>query len=82
MAIVKIKAKDAFSHGRLNMARGETANINKIEAEDLEKAGLVAIEGDAGEDSLDDLVGGKAEPILANKMDKPVANKGSGNSKK
>lgn len=75
MEIVKIKALDSFSHGRLRMVLDEMANIRRDDAEDLEKAGLITIEGGADSDAVDDLVNGKMEPITQNKMDKAPSNK-------
>lgn len=43
MAVKKIIALDQFSHGRLNMAAGDTDTIEAIEARELEKARLVDI---------------------------------------
>ncbi len=76
MEIVKVKALDAFSHGRLRMEREQTANINSYDAADLEKAKLVEIVGNPDEpEAVDDLVGGKMEPVTSNKMDKAPSNK-------
>lgn len=76
MAYVKVKALDAFNHGRLNAVGGKTYTMNQGDADDLKKAGLVEIEGDAAEDDVDDLVGGaKMEPITSNKMEAKPANK-------
>ena len=75
MAKVTVKALDSFSHGRLNAVRDQKYTMNQGDADDLKKAGLVEIEGDAADDELDDLVGGKAEPMTANKMEAKPANK-------
>lgn len=75
MAYVKVKALDTFSHGRLNAVGGKTYTMNQGDADDLKKAGLVEIEGEAADDELDDLVGGKAEPVTTNKMEAKPANK-------
>ena len=76
MAKVAVKALDSFSHGRLNATIGQRYTINSGDADDLRKAGLVEVEGDA-DDGVDDLVGGKAEPMTANKMEAKPANKGA-----
>ncbi len=76
MEIVKVKALDSFSHGRLRMEREQTANINSLDAEDLVKVGLVEIVGAPDEpEAVDDLVGGKMEPVTQNKMDQAPSNK-------
>lgn len=75
MQIVKVKALDAFSHGRLHMERGGTANINSYDADDLERARLVEIIGEADPDELDDVLGQKMEPMSSNKMDNAPENK-------
>lgn len=77
MAKVKVKALDSFSHGRLNAVGGVSYTINQGDADDLKKAGLVEIEGEAAEEEVDDLVGGKAEPVTSNKMEAKPANKGA-----
>jgi hypothetical protein len=73
MKVSKIKARDKFSHGKLNMNVGDTDKIEADEAEELRKAGLVDIVGEE-----EDLLGGHdekmAEPVK-NKMEKPVSNK-------
>ncbi len=81
MALLKIKALDSFSHGRLNVARGDEHAIEASEARDLEKAGLVST-SPAGDDDVDDLVGTKMAPLTSNKMDnEPVKNKAVKNTK-
>lgn len=47
MAVKKIKALDQFSHGRLEMAAGDTDTIEAVEARELAKAGLVELVDDA-----------------------------------
>ena len=76
MALVKVKALDTFSHGRLSTKRGDLYTMNPVDADELAKAGLVEIVGDAAEDSIDDLVGGKAAPMVSNKMEPKPKNKG------
>ena len=74
MKVLKIKAKDRLSHGRLMMDQDQVETIEADEARELEKAGLVTIEG--GEEEADDLLGEtKMAPITANKMEKPASNK-------
>jgi len=79
MAKVKVKALDAFSHGRLNTRPGETYTMSTGDAEDLEKLGLVKIEGEAADEEVDDLVGDgkKMAPLTSNKMEAKHENKGA-----
>lgn len=65
---VEILPKDSFQHGRQSFVRGERAFVNQVDAEDLERAGLVDITGDTGPDDLDDVLGDKMEPITNNRM--------------
>ena len=69
MPYVKIKALDQFSHGRVTARPGGVYTVPQVDADDLAKAGLVEIMGTAGDDEVDDLVGGKMEPMTANKME-------------
>lgn len=75
MPKVKVKALDAFSHGRLNAHMGGIYTMNDVDAKDLEKLGLVALEGDADDDAADDTASGKMEQITSNKMAQKLANK-------
>jgi hypothetical protein len=66
----QVRALDSFSHGRQNPKRGETIVVGQGEAEDLEKAGLVEIVGEAPDDPEE-----KIAPITSNKMAPKPANK-------
>ena len=68
MAKVQIKAMDTFTHGRIRAAKGDKFTVSQHDATELSKVGLVEIIGDAADDDIDDLVGGKMEPITSNKM--------------
>lgn len=72
MQNVKIKALDAFAHGRIIMAPGQIATINAGDAGDLERAGLVEIIGESPD--ADDLIG-KAATVVSNKMQPKTPNK-------
>lgn len=65
---VDVKAKSAVAHGRHSAVRGETFPVTKGEAEELQKAGLVEIVGDAQPQE-------KQAPEVENKMDDAPANK-------
>ena len=86
-------AVSSFMHGRVHMTAGETGEFSKGDAEDLEKAGLVRVEGSAQpaqpsdpepqtthED--DDILGDKAADPVENKMDLTPANKQQQRTKK
>lgn len=78
---VNVKALSGFMHGRANVAPGDTLAFNKMEAEDLQKAGLVEITGDApadaGEDDLLGDGGAKMDAAPENKMaSAPTVKKG------
>lgn len=77
MAKVQIKALDTFSHGRINASRGSVHTTSASEANSLKAAGLVEIVGEAGEDDIDELVGGKMSPLTSNKMAPKADNKGA-----
>jgi hypothetical protein len=70
MMKVRVKALDTFSHGPHHPARGDEFSMNKGEAEDLAKSGLVQILTD--EQEGDD----KAAEQHENKMEAAPANKG------
>lgn len=71
----QVKALDSFHHGHLNARRGEIYTMDKAQADELEKAGLVELAGDAADDAEDDLAPKKAAPILSNKMAPKATNK-------
>lgn len=75
MTVLRITARQPFAHGRLNAKRGDTFTIEANEARDLEKLGLVSV-SPADDGDLDDLVGGKMEPVTTkNKMEAKGDNK-------
>lgn len=73
----KVVVLDSFMHGRTHYVRNEATTFSKPEAEELEKKGLVRIEGEAAADEgVDDLLGaGKMEPLTSNKMASAPDNK-------
>lgn len=68
---VNVKALSNVAHGRVNVAKGASFVVNKVEAGELEKAGLVEITGD----NNDEPEHTKMEPIVSNKMASAPANK-------
>lgn len=60
---IKAKAITSFTHGNIHAHRGTDVELNKAEAEDLRKLGLIDYEDE------------KAEPAPKNKMDAAPANK-------
>lgn len=87
---MKITAIDSFAHGPKQYAAGDPVEVTNSTAEDLRKAGLVAVEElapqtgvtDSPED-LDDLVGGeKMAAEVENKMEPAPANKADQKPKK
>lgn len=75
MPNVKIKALDQFSHGRLVARPGGEYVVNDVDANDLAKAGLAEVMGDATDEESAELSDGKMEPMTMNKMEKAAANK-------
>lgn len=65
---VDVKALTAVAHGRYSVTRGETFQVTKGEAEELQKSGLVEIVGDAPQQE-------KQAPEVENKMEDAPANK-------
>ena len=68
---VNVKALGNVAHGRINAAKDESFVVNKIEATELEKAGLVEIVGDNNDEPEET----KMEPITMNKMADAPSNK-------
>jgi hypothetical protein len=78
----KVTVLDSFVHGRHDYKRGQETTFSKPEAEELEKAGLVTIGGEAADDGVDDLLGSeKMEPLTLNKMEQAPDNKAAGKAK-
>lgn len=68
---VKVRAKHGFIHGAYRLDAGDSAEMPKGIADDLEAAGLVELGGSGAPDA-------KAAPPHENKMASPLANKASG----
>ena len=67
---VKVKALDSFAHGRVSAHRNDTVTLNKGDAEELEKLGLVEILDDKAAHAET-----KMEAAPKNKMADAPANK-------
>jgi hypothetical protein len=86
MTKVKVTAVQPFSHGNVVAAQGGTYEMNKGDAQELEKAGFVTLDadGDAEQTQVDqprmkpqpgDVVADDNAEILGAKMDEAVDNK-------
>ena len=71
---INVKAKSSFYHGNQSLTEGQEAQFFKYEAEDLEKAGLVEIIGEAQPEQAEES-GVKMEEAPLNKMADAPANK-------
>ena len=75
---IQVRALDTFSHGRQNPRRGDTITVGQGDADDLAKAGLVEIVGEAPDEpevKIAPITSNKMAPKPANKMAPKPANK-------
>lgn len=68
MSNIKVRAKHGFIHGAYRLDAGDSAEMPKGIADDLEAAGLVEVGGGDAADV-------KAAPVHENKMAAPLVNK-------
>lgn len=69
-----VKIEQSVSHDRYHLHRGEVVKLPNGVARQLIDAGFAKETGEPADD-VDDLVGGKMEPAVANKMEPPAENK-------
>lgn len=69
-----VEITQSVSHDRYHLHQGEVVKLPNGVAKTLIELGF-AKETDEPADDVDDLVGGKMEPVVANKMAAPAENK-------